>query len=222
MPDDHEAEKTEARLLQVALRQFGENGFQGVSIRSLSKAASSSVSAIDYHYGGKLGLYLATAEYAGSIIGERLSAALTGAVPATDLTVDAACRELETILVTYLRYFLSPDSDAMSLFVMREQMQPTEAFDILYERTFRPIADRIIALITRISNGAISDEQARMRFLLMFGQGLMFRVSRQSALRIMGWNAITEDYAASIEQTLQAHCKAILDALRAEGEMHAI
>lgn len=48
---------TRSRLLQVATKLFSEHGFNGVTIRQISKASNVSISMISYHFGGKNGLY---------------------------------------------------------------------------------------------------------------------------------------------------------------------
>ncbi|HJV34409.1 TetR/AcrR family transcriptional regulator [Geomonas sp.] len=52
-------EKTDSRtkLLEVGTKLFSERGLNGVSIRELSQAASTSISMISYHFGSKEGLY---------------------------------------------------------------------------------------------------------------------------------------------------------------------
>ena len=45
-----------ARLLLVAMRLFAENGFDGVTVRDIAKAAEVSVGLLNHHYGSKKGL----------------------------------------------------------------------------------------------------------------------------------------------------------------------
>ena len=51
--------ETHSRLLESAVKLFAENGFNGVSVRELCAAADANVAAIQYHFGGKEGLYQA-------------------------------------------------------------------------------------------------------------------------------------------------------------------
>jgi AcrR family transcriptional regulator len=57
------AEITREKLLSAALDVFGRYGFDGTSTRQLSEAAGVNLQAIPYYFGGKEGLYVATAEY---------------------------------------------------------------------------------------------------------------------------------------------------------------
>jgi AcrR family transcriptional regulator len=53
-------EETQERLLDAAERLFGERGFDGTSLRAVTQAAGTSVSAAHYHFGSKEALLVAT------------------------------------------------------------------------------------------------------------------------------------------------------------------
>lgn len=48
-----DAQATKQRLLEAAVRLFAEKGFQGTSVRAVTQAAGTSVSAANYHFGSK-------------------------------------------------------------------------------------------------------------------------------------------------------------------------
>src|SRR5262245_15012434 len=48
---------TRARLLATAARLFAELGFAEVAVRGIWRRARANVAAVNYHFGGKLGLY---------------------------------------------------------------------------------------------------------------------------------------------------------------------
>ena len=48
---------TRARLLDAGTRLFAERGYHNVSVRDICAAAGANVAAVNYHFGGKLGLY---------------------------------------------------------------------------------------------------------------------------------------------------------------------
>jgi AcrR family transcriptional regulator len=49
--------ETRQRLIEVAARMFAERGFSKVTVREICKRARANVAAINYHFGGKKGLY---------------------------------------------------------------------------------------------------------------------------------------------------------------------
>ena len=56
----HDAPDTRERLLDAAERLFAERGFEGASMRALTQAAGTSLSAANYHFGSKETLLEAT------------------------------------------------------------------------------------------------------------------------------------------------------------------
>jgi TetR/AcrR family transcriptional regulator, regulator of cefoperazone and chloramphenicol sensitivity len=49
--------ETRQRLIEVAARLFAERGFSKVTVREICTSARANVAAINYHFGGKKGLY---------------------------------------------------------------------------------------------------------------------------------------------------------------------
>lgn len=54
-----DGEQSRERLLQAAMRLFGEQGFSKTSTREIAQAANANVAAISYYFGDKAGLYQA-------------------------------------------------------------------------------------------------------------------------------------------------------------------
>lgn len=54
---------TRTKLLKTAARLFARKGYNGVSVRQIIQAAGTNISAINYHFGDKQGLYLHTIQY---------------------------------------------------------------------------------------------------------------------------------------------------------------
>ena len=65
-----EDRETRARLLYAAARLFAERGYARVTVRDICKKARANVAAVNYHFGGKDGLYRAVmGRQAGTIRG---------------------------------------------------------------------------------------------------------------------------------------------------------
>lgn len=56
---EYEAPGTRARLLSAATGDFARKGFNGTSLRAVTKRAGKSLGCVRYHFGGKTGLYQA-------------------------------------------------------------------------------------------------------------------------------------------------------------------
>src|SRR5882672_7599510 len=82
------------RLLDVAVDQFGRKGLEGASTRAIAAAAGTAMSSITYHYGGKEGLYVATARHIAAQIRNRFTAVVANAPHAADLEPEAATEHI--------------------------------------------------------------------------------------------------------------------------------
>src|SRR6202000_1305634 len=56
-------EETRARIISVALRLFGERGYDGASTRDIAAAAGVNAPALQYYFDNKAGVYRACAEH---------------------------------------------------------------------------------------------------------------------------------------------------------------
>lgn len=206
------------RLLDAAIDQFGRHGLDGASTRAIAAAAGTAMSSITYHFGGKDGLYQATARHITAQIAARMEAPLAEAIRLATATpdTDGAIAAMLATLDGFAQIMTSAESAPWARFVVREQMDPTAAFDILYAEMMDGMAVHATGLILRIAGGRISEAEARVKALAIFGQVLMFRVARATVLRLTGWADITGPESQEIRATLRAHTLAILEALRGD------
>ncbi len=54
---DDRSSETRRRILDVALDLFADRGFSGTTTRAIGSAAGVNIATLDYHFGGKQGLY---------------------------------------------------------------------------------------------------------------------------------------------------------------------
>ena len=202
----------DVRLLDTAIDQFGRKGLEGASTRAIAAAAGTTMSSITYHYGGKQGLYLAAARHIADQMGERMAPALAASETQSreGEGPDAALTELLAIIDRFVGVMVHPESAAWARFIVREQMEPTEAFDVLYGGVMGRLVDRLSGLIVRISEGRCDAAEARLKTVAIVGQALVFRVARATLLRVTGWTDIDADGAEAIRRIVRAHTGAIL------------
>ena len=105
------------RLLETAIREFGAKGLDGASTRGIAAAAGTAMSSITYHYGGKEGLYLATADYIASQM-EDVPAGIRVGSEGFPETPEAARATLHAILGRMVDKLLSQRSESWSLFIV--------------------------------------------------------------------------------------------------------
>ena len=200
------------RLLDVAIEQFGRQGLEGASTRVIAAAARTAMSSITYHYGGKEGLYLAAARRISELITARMGARLAQAAEPDALSPQQAVAQVTAFADGFLAMMLDPESAPWARFIVREQMEPTPAFEVLWGQFMQAVSDYLVKLVLRAGNGRWKLAEARVRAVALIGQVLVFRVSRATALRVNGWEAIGAPEAAEIRRVLHAHIRAILTA----------
>ncbi|HVY20719.1 MAG TPA: CerR family C-terminal domain-containing protein [Bauldia sp.] len=204
---------TRAQLIDAGLDAFGLVGFEGASTREIAKAAKANLAAILYHFGGKEGLHLAVAEHIAEQIGKRVAPVLAMiAAPEAVASPKAARAALHTVVETLADVMLgTADAARWARFIVREQMQPTAAFDVIYRFLGNAVnnAGRLVGVIL---GRPADDEKLRIRVFTIMGQVLIFRVAQALVLRKMGWQAIGDAERAAIKRIVLQQLDDILDA----------
>lgn len=201
---------TRARLIDAALDVFGRLGFEGATTRQIAKEAGANLAAIVYHFGGKEALHLAVAEHIVGRIAALLGPDLAQMGDQAAVASPAAARAaLTRVLGHYVDVLLgNAEAERWARFVVREQMQPTNAFETI-ER-FMGGAHRLATRLVAVALGRPEDEEVRLRVFTMIGQILVFRVAQALVLRRMGWTAIGETERTRIKRVVTENVTAIL------------
>jgi AcrR family transcriptional regulator len=202
--------ETRAQLIEAALDVFGRLGFEGASTREIAKAANANLAAIVYHFGGKEALHLAVAEHVAASIMARMGPTLAAAAdPATVATPEAARAALTKLIDTFVEVILgSADAERWARFIVREQLQPTAAFDVIYRFLGGAVATgtRLVATI----RGEPESEELRVKVFTLMGQVLVFRVAQALVLRSLQWRAIGDRERELIKRIVHDNTDAIL------------
>src|SRR5213594_2325914 len=75
---------TKGRLLEAGRRLFADKGFDGASVRAITRRAHANLGAITYHFGSKEALYTAVLEQLFCELRERVAAAIAAPAAAGD------------------------------------------------------------------------------------------------------------------------------------------
>jgi AcrR family transcriptional regulator len=216
------AEKADAkqRLIEAALKVFGEHGFRGASTRAIAGEAGANIAAIPYYFGGKEGLYLAVAGYIADQITGRLGPGLLAAGKLADDPATTPEQRRQTMLALadgFISMLVGTEEAALwARFMVREQFDPTEAFDVLYDRVMGPSYLVIARLLGPLLGMPPDSEILKLRIFSVIGQALVFRVARTAILRRLEWDAYTPERLDQIRAALRANIIAIMDAGRPE------
>lgn len=104
--------------------------------------------------------------------------------------------------------------------MVREQMDPSPTFEILYGGLIEPRHRRLCRLWGRATGEDPESERVIIAVSALFGQVMFFRVGRATALRRLGWPTIDEDNVEKIVAAVREATRAVLAVHRAgKGEI---
>jgi AcrR family transcriptional regulator len=177
------------RLIAAAIELFGRKGREGVSTREIAAAAKVNIAGIAYHFGGKDQLYEACARHIGETIAGNLKTRLAEMTEAQIPPTEAMHHVLRA-LAGFL--FATPKLASFPRFVLREQMDPSPAFDILYAGVMEPLHKRFCSIWGAAIGADPESEKVKLQVFALLGQIFFFRMAQAGATRRMGWTTIGE------------------------------
>ncbi|MEZ5666224.1 MAG: CerR family C-terminal domain-containing protein [Alphaproteobacteria bacterium] len=203
------------RIVEAALDVFGHAGYDGATTRTLAAAAGVNLAAIGYYFGGKEGLYRAVAEHIVAEIAARqapMVARVHAALGTGEPSGDAARTLLLDVLDSLAAMLIgSAEAERWARFVIREQMDPSPAFDVIYDGFMRGLHGLCCRLVGRLRGRPADDAEVVIVTTTLFGQILVFRAARATAQRALGWTAYTPERTAAIRAVIRRQVAAILD-----------
>src|SRR5262245_58130076 len=161
--------RTRDRLVEVAADLFADRGLEKTTVREICAAAGANVAAVNYHFGGKDGLYHAVVQTAIRVMRET-----------NDLSIEAGRgTPPEAQLRAYIRVFLSRLSgrDRLSWIhklMAREVSEPGEAMRIVMREVLEPRMRYLLGLAADISGLAATDVRVLRAVVSIQGQILVF------------------------------------------------
>lgn len=193
-------------MLRAGGQLFAETGFAQARVREIARRAGTNLAAINYHFGGKEGLYLAV-----------LQAHAADAVkrhPIPDKATDGGSAEdrLRLAVQSLLNRVLGTDTgNLLPRLLIRELSQPTAALDLLVEGVAGPQIQRMTEVVRDLLGPAVSVDQVRMATFSVAGQCFFYAFARPLVSRVA-----PKIYDGGMVERLAEHIAAFsLGALRA-------
>lgn len=204
-----------ARLIAAALEAFGRVGFEAASTRKIAGAAKVNLASIPYYFGGKEGLYLAVARHIADEIGSRMGEPLAAAAKLLEnpSTPDAVVRQAVFAMVDRQADLLLGRKEAAlwARFILREQMEPSAAFDVIYESFMGRALEVVAMAVGRLLGRDPEDEVTRITVFTALGQVVIFRAGRAAVLRRLDWQDMGPEEIGKVKAVLRRNLAAILD-----------
>lgn len=219
----HRGDATRKRLIEAAIEIFGVNGFDGTSTRMLAERAQANLGAIPYYFGGKAGLYRAAAQHIADGLSAKMLATVTeveSALKDRNLAHSQLFELLDRLMVrTFAAIVLgSAEADSWCYFIVREQMQPREGFEILYRSVMARIQRLCVTLVARILDVPEDDPRNSIRAMTIMGEIMIFRTARAATLKRLGWSRFTAERLAEVQSVLSENFRHLLGSLAGEGK----
>jgi AcrR family transcriptional regulator len=220
-PTPTRGEPTREALIRAAIDVFGRDGFDAASTRAISDAAGVNQALIGYHFGGKPGLYLAALRSIAASVSTRIGplvesieAQLTadGEAPTGKKVAERALAALQSLLEAFVGMLASDESAAWARLILREQQNPSDGFDVLYEGFMHRILAVASELVARAQNRGASAAQCKLAAFTILGQAIVFRAARATVMREMQWQRLGAQELESIRAQLRRNVAAIVKA----------
>jgi AcrR family transcriptional regulator len=212
--DARSGDPTRARILDAALDLFGERGPSGTTVRDIARRASVNVAAISYHFGGKDELYRAVATDLTALIHDRVLESAGPYLATLPETPAAAGQALEALLETIVDVIVGPEEmRRVARFILREQMEPTEAFEIFFGTLSRLhlAGCRFLGMAAGVDPEA---EATKLRVFLLVGQVIFLRVAEAAVRRRLGRDGYDAAFLDEVKGLVRQSARAAIAAAR--------
>jgi AcrR family transcriptional regulator len=213
-------EATRDSLIASAIEVFGRDGFSAASTRAISQAAGVNQALIGYHFGGKPGLYRAALSHIANSVRARLEpllssieSELSACSPAetTESEANQALEMLHRLNGAFVQMLTSDESAPWARLILREQQQPSDGFDILYDGIMHRMFSVTTQLVHRARKGKKGAQQAKLTAVTILGQALVFRAARTAVMRQMDWDRLDAAEVETIKAMLRRNVTAMLE-----------
>lgn len=202
-------------LIKAGLELFGEQGFKATTTRVLAKKAKVNIAAIPYYFGSKKGLYMAIIEF----MIERsmgyfgvFQDTVTKLIEDEEINKETALNEVKRFASIMVDFFVaSDDAIPMVQILTREQANPTDAFDYLYDNHISKLVFAVNKLVSIYLDKSIEDDDVKIISHALYGQILSFIVSRETIYRRLGVRKFNNEQVELIREMMMNNIEASLN-----------
>jgi AcrR family transcriptional regulator len=148
--------ETRQRLVESAATLFAANGYAKVSVRDICAAAKANVAAINYHFGGKTGLYEQVLRRAIAV----MQSTTREAIAAGDGRHPR--EQLKVYLSIFMRRVFQGRDSWIHQMMMRELADPTPALDLVVDEVMQPRMTYLSQVIAALLGFPASDTRVSL------------------------------------------------------------
>lgn len=199
-------DESRARIVEAAGQLFADRGFDGVSVRALAQRAGVNAAAINYHFGGKEGLYHAVLR---TLIDDTepmfapMIATLRDGVARAGGDRQALAAIAATLVRGLFGSILSNEDFRWQVPIMvREFQDPSREFQMLVRERIDPVHDAIGELVAAATGHAPQAPETRLITASVMGQCMSFAAARGVIFARLGWEDYTPERIEFVIDTL--------------------
>jgi len=205
-------EETRARIIEAALKVFGEEGYVRASTRQIAREAGVMPPALQYYFDSKEGLHRACAEF----IIETAAPMLFPAIAAAEAVLaqgrpqaatDALCDVLDAVVDASLFKNNAQVWGTFSARLKSEEDSPGGA--VIETKVAAPLRDICARLVAGAIGSPLNDD-ARLRAVAILSQVLAFNTHLEGSLQAMDWPDFNGPRRDAVKAVLRAHTRAAL------------
>ncbi|SEA49201.1 transcriptional regulator, TetR family [Desulfuromusa kysingii] len=213
---DHTKTSAKERLLETAIDVFGKHGYEASTTRMIAKEAGVNISSIPYYFNGKEGLYRAMISHVVSIIVSHTSG-VEKEMGGIDFNSDdarfKAAQMLEKLLNELINFMIgSGQGLRIGRIILREQLDPSSAYELIFKGFMGGVIDSITALIMVISTRQ-TEKSAKIKAVAILGQVIVFRFARETVVRTLDFEGYSSEEVEEVRSMILDHTRAIIATL---------
>jgi AcrR family transcriptional regulator len=182
-----QGDETKQKLITIGTRMFGLNGYNGVSLRALSKESGTNLATVSYHFGGKQGLYEAIL-YSILERKEKIFPSEACVLEHIAMLESGEINDFELIswfIKTFVKgLIVDPETIWAVIIVSRELANPGEFYPVLEEKFFRPSFRNINLMLEAILGDDISKMEKVVIGEAIIGMSLKFVHKKEFLFRL--------------------------------------
>lgn len=186
MTDD----STQQRILSAAGPIFAEKGYRGSTIRDICEAADVNLASINYYFGDKHRLYIATVKAARQM---RLSE-YPSSRPQMNLAPEHQLKEFIRLLLN--RLVATQNAPWQVKLLGREFMEPSEGCRPLIEEFIRPVFKILLTIVNQLVDRNVEQHVLDKIGFSIIGQCLHYRCASEMITMFVGQEDFAEHYSS--------------------------
>ncbi|PHS10690.1 MAG: transcriptional regulator [Blastopirellula sp.] len=188
-------EETTSRILEAAGQVFADRGFKAATIRDICSKADVNLASVNYHFGDKQRLYIATIKHAHQLPSSQFP------IPQWHAETSPETKLADFIQVTLSRMIPKGKAPWQAKLMMREMTQPTLAVQELIKEYIRPHFDLLLSILRQLVAKQTSEQQLTKLGFSIIGQCLFYRFNQPVLHMLVDEEMVDQHF--SIEQLAQ-------------------